>query len=57
MAHLPLYQMLAEGHRLQHKLHQTDRRCQGVTNHIRFLLSNHALHIGYVDLCMHDFTR
>jgi hypothetical protein len=33
-----------------------DRRRQGTRSHVRFLLSNHVLHIEYVYLCMHDFV-
>jgi hypothetical protein len=32
-------------------------RHQGTVCHVQFLLSNHILHIEYVDLCMHDFAR
>jgi hypothetical protein len=56
-AHLPLHRTRAEGRRLQRKLHQADRRRQGTASHVRFFLSNHVLHIGYVDLLRHDFAR
>jgi hypothetical protein len=47
----------AKGRRLQRELHQADRRRQGIACHIWFLLSNHVLHIEYVDKCRHDFAR
>jgi hypothetical protein len=56
-ARLPLRRMRAKGCRLQRELCQADRHRQGITSHIRFLLSNHVLHIEYVDLRMYDFTR
>jgi hypothetical protein len=34
-----------------------DHRCQGTASRIRFLLSNHVLHIEYVDLRSHNFSR
>jgi hypothetical protein len=57
MIHLPLHQTCAEGHRLQRELRQADRHRQGTASHVRFLLSNHILHIRYVDLRRHDFAR
>jgi hypothetical protein len=33
-----------------------DRR-QGTASHVLFLLSNHVLHIEYVDLRKHNFAR
>jgi hypothetical protein len=58
MSHLPLCRTCIEGHRLQHELHQTDCRLyQKTASHVRFFLSNHVLHIEYVDLCRHDFAR
>jgi hypothetical protein len=56
-AHLPLRWTRTKGCLFQHKLHQADRRHQGTASHIQFLLSNHVLHIGYVDLHRYDFAK
>jgi hypothetical protein len=59
IACLPLHRTLTEGHRLQRELRQTERRLhrQEITSHVQFLLSNHVLHIKYIDLHRHDFDR
>jgi hypothetical protein len=49
--------MRAKGHRLQRELCQADRHHQGTSNRVRFVLSNHVLHIEYVDLRRYDFAR
>jgi hypothetical protein len=33
-----------------------DRRRQRTISHVRFILSNHILHIEYVDLRRHEFV-
>jgi hypothetical protein len=38
------------------ELCQADRRRQGTASHVQFLLSNHVLLIGYVDLRRHNFV-
>jgi hypothetical protein len=51
MARLPLHRFHAEGRRLQHELCQAEspssfgHHRQGTVSHVRFLLSNHVLHI------------
>jgi hypothetical protein len=55
MAHLPLYRTCVEGRRLQRELCR--HRHQGTVSHIQFLISNHVLPIGYVDLHRHSFAR
>jgi hypothetical protein len=61
MTHLLLRQTHANDRRLQRELHQANRRLHLIViktaSHIRFLLSNHVLPIGYVDLCRYDFAR
>jgi hypothetical protein len=54
---LPFCRMHVKGRRLQRELHQADHRGQGTISHVRFLLSDHVLHIGYIDPCRHDFAR
>jgi hypothetical protein len=56
-AHLLLHRTCAEGRRLQCKFRQADHRHQGTASHVWFLLSNHVLPIGYIDLRRHDFAR
>jgi hypothetical protein len=50
---LPLRRTHTEGRRLQCELRQTERRLRPII----VLLSNHVLHIEYVDMCRHDFPR
>jgi hypothetical protein len=47
----------AKSHRLQCELRQADRRRQRTASLVRFILSNHVLPIGCVDLHRHDFAR
>jgi hypothetical protein len=34
-----------------------DHHRQGTASHVRFLLLNHVLYIGYVDMRRYDFAR
>jgi hypothetical protein len=56
-ARLPLRQTRAEGHRLQCELRQVDHRRQETASHVQFILLNHVLHIGYIDIHRHVFAR
>jgi hypothetical protein len=49
--------MHIEDRRLQCELRQANRRHQVTASHVLFLILNHVLHIEYVDLHRHDFTR
>jgi hypothetical protein len=56
-AHLPLCRTRAKSRRFQRELRQADHHRQGTASHVRFLLSNHVLHIEYVDLRRHNFAK
>jgi hypothetical protein len=49
--------MHIEDRRLQCELRQANRRRQVTASHVLFLILNYVLHIEYVDLRRHNFTR